>query len=76
MNIYDIKRCHVCHGDNLIETHLVIEDLFGNVFERPVKICKDCDTIHYVHNNSVFYEFSLKVNKYYKPKEKIIYTDE
>lgn len=76
MDIDNIVECHVCHGNNLIEEHLVIEDLFGGVFERSVKTCKDCDTIHYVHNGSVFYEFSLKINRAYKPKEKVIYNDE
>lgn len=63
MDINTIKNCHVCHGNNLITTHFRIEDLFGDGEERTVRLCKDCDTIHYIEYGRVSYEFSPSIHK-------------
>lgn len=75
MNIESISNCHVCHGDKLHTTHLIIEDFLGDTRERLVKMCTECDTIHYVNNGVVFYEFSVKINKSYSPQNKAIYNE-
>jgi hypothetical protein len=75
MNIESISSCHVCHGSNLKQTTFIIEDFFGETRERLVKMCMDCDTIHYINNGAVYYEFSVKINKSYSPKHKEIYDE-
>ena len=74
MKIEEVIRCQVCNGIDLTQKRLMIEDVFGNVSEKLVRICKDCDTLHYVHGGVVYYEFSLKIEKSYKPTN--VYKDE
>lgn len=75
MTIDNVLSCHVCHGDKLIMRHFIIEDFLGDTRERLVKMCTECDTIHYINNGVVFYEFSVKINKSYAPKNKIIHEE-
>lgn len=75
MKIEEISSCQVCRSTNLNQRHLTMEDFYGNVSEKLVKICTECDTIHYINNGIVLYEFSVKVNKSYSPKNKTIYNE-
>lgn len=69
MTIDSVVTCHVCHGSNLVPRRVLLEDLFGDVSEKAVRICKDCETIHYMQHGSVFYEFSVKINKEYRMQD-------
>jgi hypothetical protein len=62
MTIGNIKKCEVCHGQDLITKKVLLDDFYGEPVERIVKICRDCETIHYIYNGVVFHEFSIKVN--------------
>lgn len=63
MKIEDITECSVCHDRNLISDKLYIEDFYGELSLKDIKTCKECDTIHYIRNGVLLYEFSLKINK-------------
>ena len=65
MKLDDIKTCHVCKGSNLkpIE-HVQMDDFNTNsLVYRDVLVCLDCDTLHYIDEGEVVYEFSFKINK-------------
>ena len=66
MKIEDINCCQVCHGIDLIQKRAMIDDVFGIISEKTVKICKDCDTLHYIHGGHVYYEFSLNIREKYE----------
>lgn len=63
MRLEDIKACHVCNGINLKAIpRAPVEDLMTDeITYRDVLLCLDCDTVHYIENNSVSYEFSFKI---------------
>lgn len=69
MNIRTVNKCQVCGSTQLIENTCLIEEDSGFYSEKLCRICKECDTIHYIDNNMVMYEFSMKVNKIYKPSK-------
>jgi hypothetical protein len=53
MKLTDIKTCHVCSSPRLVD-----EEVMRNVLE-----CNDCETLHYIEDNQVSYEFTCKINK-------------
>jgi len=65
MNISEIKQCKVCHGYNLSEGSILLEDSLSETYKMTnVKICLDCDTIHYIRNNDIYYEFNIEINRH------------
>lgn len=78
LNLNDIKECHVCHNNNLeilvnvpISNLLTDEETIQNVMK-----CNDCDTIHYIEEGEIRYEFSCKIYKIIKAKNiKHIYEE-
>jgi hypothetical protein len=60
----DINNCHVCGGNNLVPRFKVpILDLYGDEELRTVIQCTDCDTLHYIDNGRIEYEFSVTLNE-------------
>ena len=61
----DIKNCHVCGGTDLRpKVNIPIPDLFTDEeICRDVLQCHDCETLHYIDNGIINYEFSCKLNE-------------
>jgi hypothetical protein len=61
----NIKNCHVCGGINLTpRLNIPIPDIFTDEeVLRDVLQCDDCDTIFYIDNGVISYEFSCKINE-------------
>jgi hypothetical protein len=61
MILEDIKICHVCHGEKLgILRDILIPDLFTDEeVLRDVVRCYECDTLHYIEDGEVRYEFPI-----------------
>ena len=72
MKLTDIKACHVCNGTNLIPKYNIpIPDMFNDEdVLTDILFCNDCETMHYVNEGLILYEFNIKVNKRLN-KEKI-----
>lgn len=66
MNIDDIVHCHVCHGGNFrLIKDAPIEDMFTEEVEKiDSLLCVDCDTMHYIKDGALNYEFSVKIGAY------------
>lgn len=66
MKLEDIKTCHVCGSIKLIpRLNIPIPEIMTNEeINRDVLQCDDCDTLHYIEDGGVSYEFSCKVNEY------------
>lgn len=60
-----IRNCHVCGGNDLVPMDNVpVPDIFTDEeIRRFVLFCNDCETIHYIDNGIISYEFSCKVNE-------------
>ena len=62
MELADIKQCRVCHGYNLFKSTLLLQDIISDKYKlTDVILCSDCDTIHYIKDDSIFYEFNINV---------------
>ena len=62
MELADIKQCRVCHGYDLVKTTLLLQDVITDKYKLTnVILCSDCDTIHYIKNDSIFYEFNINI---------------
>jgi hypothetical protein len=63
MKLEDIKFCHVCKGSNLKPIiHTQMDDLMTNtLIYRDILLCLDCDTVHYIDEGAVAYEFLFKI---------------
>lgn len=62
MELCDITQCRVCHGYNLSEGNILLEDIISGQYKLTnVKLCSDCDTIHYFKNDSLYYEFNINI---------------
>ena len=61
----DIRKCHVCNGTNLkIILGVLVPDLITDIETiRDVLSCDECETIHYIEEGQINYEFSCKINK-------------
>lgn len=61
----DIRFCHVCHSSSLFPvSNVPIPDYFSDEeMRRDVLMCDDCETLHYVENGEISYEFSCKINE-------------
>jgi hypothetical protein len=61
----DIKNCHVCSSPRLTPRYgIYVPDIFTDEeIKRNVLQCDDCDTLHYIDNGTISYEFSCKVNQ-------------
>lgn len=60
----DIKFCHVCHSSSLFPiSNVPVPDIFTDEeIRRDVLMCDDCETLHYIEEGQVSYEFSCKIN--------------
>jgi hypothetical protein len=79
MRLEDIKFCHVCNSSNLTPLlNIPVPDIITDEETiRTVLICDSCDTMHYIEDSQVSYEFSCKVNdSLYTPKKEIKVKDE
>lgn len=72
MKLDNIKTCHVCKGSNLKTiSHVQMDDLLENaMIYRDIILCLDCDTIHYINEGIIEYEFSLKIGEKIKKEVK------
>lgn len=62
MELADIKQCRVCHGYDLVKTTLLLQDVITDKYKLTnVILCSDCDTIHYIKDDSIFYEFNINI---------------
>ena len=61
----DIKLCHVCSSSSLRPLiNVPVPDIFSDEdIYRDVLMCNDCETIHYVDDGLISYEFSCKINE-------------
>jgi hypothetical protein len=66
MRLENIRNCHVCSSTNLVpRLNVPIPDLMTDEeTNKDVLQCDDCDTLHYIEEGSVSYEFSCRVNEY------------
>jgi len=74
MRLENIKFCHVCNSGNLTPlTNIPVPDVITDEeIIRTVLMCDDCDTMHYIENGQVSYEFSCKINdSIYTPKKEV-----
>lgn len=60
----EIKNCHVCGGSDLIPLLGVpVPDMMTDVeIIRNILLCNDCETVHYIDDGVISYEFSCKPN--------------
>lgn len=67
----DIKNCHVCGGTTLIpKVNIPIIDIFTDEeIYRTVLECHDCETLHYIREGKIEYEFSCKIDNLITDKE-------
>jgi len=65
MKLEDIKNCHVCGSINLIpRLNIPIAEFFVEEDTlRDVLFCDDCETIHYLSEGILNYEFSCTLDK-------------
>jgi hypothetical protein len=63
-NLEDVHNCHVCGSVNLVPRYKVpIPDMFTEEeILRSCLQCDECDTLHYIDNGVISYEFSVKLN--------------
>lgn len=61
----DVKQCHVCYSIKLIPRYNIpIPDILTDEeIRRDVLQCDDCDTLHYIEDGEISYEFSCKIGK-------------
>jgi hypothetical protein len=61
----DIKSCHVCNGINLIPKYNIpIPDMFTDEdVSTDILFCNDCETMHYISEGIICYEFNIDINK-------------
>ena len=64
MRLEDIKFCHVCNSNNLTPLiNIPVPNIITDEEEiRTVLMCNNCDTMHYIEEGQVNYEFSCKAN--------------
>ena len=64
MRLEDIKACHVCRGLNLKPIlNTPVEDIMTQeTTMKDVLLCLDCDTLHFIEDGVIAYEFSVKIN--------------
>ena len=49
MELCDVTQCRVCHGYNLTEMEIFLENIISGEYKLTnIKLCSDCDTIHYI----------------------------
>jgi hypothetical protein len=67
----DIKNCHVCGSRQLTpRLRVPISDILtGEETIREVIQCEECDTLHYINDGVIEYEFSCSTNKLIKTKD-------
>jgi hypothetical protein len=60
----DIKNCHVCGSIDIMpmEGVLVTDFYTDEEIRRTVIFCNECETIHYIEDGTISYEFSCKIN--------------
>lgn len=65
MKLTDIKNCHVCNSNNLIPKYNIpVPDMFTDEeTKRDVLFCGDCETMHYIEDGGISYEFTTKINQ-------------
>jgi hypothetical protein len=65
MKLEDIKKCSVCNSGNLIPRYNIpIPDMFTEIdIYRDTLQCNDCDTLHYIDEGLVSYEFTAKLGQ-------------
>ena len=73
----DIKNCHVCGGKKLTPgLRVPISDILtGEEVIREALQCEECDTLHYVCDGIISYEFSCSTNKLIKTKDRQVISD-
>jgi len=61
----DITNCHVCGCNSLTPLlNIPVPDIMDNVdVMRNVLMCNDCDTLHYIDDGMISYEFSCRINE-------------
>jgi hypothetical protein len=76
MRLENINACHVCGSSNLQPISKVpVPDIFTDEdILRDIVFCLDCETMHYIEDGDISYEFSCKMNssigkKIYKENE-------
>jgi hypothetical protein len=76
MKLENINACHVCGSVNIQPLSKVpVPDFFTNEdILRDIVFCNDCETMHYIEDGTISYEFSCKMNsvigkKIYKENE-------
>ena len=61
----DIKNCHVCGSNNLtpLINIPVPEILTDEITMRSVLFCEECESLHYIEDGNISYEFSCTLGK-------------
>lgn len=66
MKLEEVKFCKVCMSSNLrLEPLLTIDDVDTDL-EKVVtaKVCEDCETIHFIENGNLAYQFIPRRENY------------
>jgi len=73
-----IKNCHVCGGVQMVpRIQIPVPDIMTNEeILRDVLQCEECDTIHYIDDGTVAYEFTYRVGRTVRDQINIKYTND
>lgn len=57
LTIHNVHQCHICNSKNLVS----LSDIYltNGQFIENANMCKKCQTIHYIDDNVVQYDFKF-----------------